>query len=402
MEHWLLIRIEGFKQQELLSQCMKKNIPLRQIKIKNNIELTMRVRQEDFDLVKKLGKNKYRFTVLSEGGYIPLLSGLLANKARILGIAIFLFIVYFQTLFVSEIRIEGYEGFTEREVRQCLRDGGMFEGSRKSMDLEKLKLYLYDKLDNVAFVGINMKGCLAEVRIVEGTINLEKVDKSAPCHIVADREGYVERVTPIEGIRAVDTGDYVNKGDILIAGNIPIQSTTYGQPENSLTERYVHAEGKVTARIPYWFVYNQSAYERVKKPTGKFFYTFQVQLGEKTLSTEEIYQPYEVSVKEELKTVKGLRPFPFSFSVAKVNEVELFSRERSREEMEKQVNKLIRQEIKEKLPKNTQILNKSLYFTNKKNIIEVAVMIESLQEIGMEQEIVIGENAERGAETGNQ
>jgi hypothetical protein len=35
-----------------------------------------------------------------------------------------------------------------------------------------------------------------------------------------------------------------------------------------------------------------------------------------------------------------------------------------------------------------------LYFGKEKNIIEVAVMIESLQEIGMEQEIVFGEHAE--------
>ncbi|QAT42703.1 sporulation protein YqfD [Aminipila luticellarii] len=394
MEHYLLIKIEGFKQQDLISECMKKNIPLRNVKIKNNIEMTLKIKRDDFESLKKLGKNRYRMSILSEGGYLPLLSVVLNNKARICGVLLFIFIVYFQTLFISEIRIDGYEMFTERQIRECLKEGGMFEGCKKSMDIEKLKLFLYDKLDHVAFVGINVKGCLAEVKIVEGTINLKKVDKSAPCDIVADKEGYIDKITPIEGIRALDTGDYVKKGDIIIAGIIPIHSTAYGQPESSETERYVHAEGTVTARIPYRFVYNQNACEILKKPTGKSFYSFDVKLGEKTFCTADLYNPFEVSTVENIKNFQGIRPFPFSFSVSKVNEMELQSRKRSQKEIEKEVNKLVRQEIKEKLPKNTQILNKSLYFTNKKNIIEVAVMIESLQEIGMEQEIVVGKNAE--------
>nr|WP_315024298.1 sporulation protein YqfD [uncultured Aminipila sp.] len=394
MEHYLLIKVEGFKQQELISDCMKKNIPLRNIKIKNNIEMTLRVKSNDFAALKTIGKNKYRISIISEGGYIPLLSVILNNKARVCGILVFILIIYFQTFFISEIRIDGYEMFTEREIRECLKEGGMFEGCKKSMDIEKLKLYLYDRLDNVAFVSINLKGCMAEVKIVEGTINLEKVDKSVPCDIVADKEGYIYKVTPIEGIRAADTGSYVKKGDIIIAGTVPVKSTAYGQPESALTERYVHAEGTALAKIPYRFVYNQNAYEIIKKPTGKFFYAFDLKLGEKNICTSDLFNPFEVSTADEIKSLKGIRPFPFAVSISKVNEIELQSRKRTTEEMEKEVNKLVRQEIKEKLPENVQILNKSLYFGKEKNIIEVAVMIESLQKIGIEQEIAFGEHAE--------
>ncbi len=394
MEHYLLIKVEGFKQQEFISECMKKNILLRSIKIKNNIEMTLKIKSNDFASFKTVGKNKYRISIISEGGYIPLLSVILNNKARVCGILVFILIIYFQTFFISEIRIDGYEVFTEREIRECLKEGGMFEGCKKSMDLEKLKLYLYDKLDNVAFVSINLKGCMAQVKIVEGTKNLEKVDKSAPCDIVADKEGYIYKVTPIEGIRAADTGTYVKKGDIIIAGTVPIKSTAYGQPENALTERYVHAEGTALAKIPYRFVYNQNAYEIIKKPTGKSFYAFNLKLGEKNIGTSDLFNPFEVSTADEIKSFEGIRPFPFAISISKVNEIELQSRKRSKEEMEKEVNKLVRQEIKEKLPENVQILNKSLYFGKEKNIIEVAVMIESLQKIGIEQEIAIGEHAE--------
>lgn len=356
--------------------------------------MTLKIKCDDFEFFKKIGKNKYRISILSEGGYIPLLSVIFNNKARICGILLFIFILYFQTFFISEIRIDGYEKFTEREIRECLEQVGMHEGCRNSLDLEKIELYLYDKLDHVAFVSINLKGCLAEVKIVEGTINLEKVDKSKPCDIIADKEGYIYKVTPIEGLRLVDTGSYVSKGAIIITGTVPIESTAYGEPESELTERYVHAEGTVLAKIPYRFVYNQNAYEIIKKNTGKFFYSFDFKIGEKSLCTKDFYNPFEISKSDEIKSFESVRPFPFFISISKVNEIELQSRKRSKEEIEKEVNKLVRQEIKEKLPENVQILNKSLYFGQEKNIIEVAVMIESLQQIGMEQEIIFEEHAE--------
>ncbi len=207
---------------------------------------------------------------------------------------------------------------------------------------------------------------MAEVTIAEGTINLEKVDKSKPCDIIADKEGYIYKVTPIEGIRAADTGAYVSKGAVIISGKVPINSTAYGQPESELTERYVHAEGTVLAKIPYRFVYNQNAFDIIKKNTGKFFLTMDLKIGDKSFSTADLYNPFEISTVNKIKNIEGVRPFPFSIGINKVNEIELQSRKRSKEEIEKEVNKLVRKDIKEKLPENVQILNKSLYLVRKK------------------------------------
>ncbi|MFR2965135.1 MAG: hypothetical protein ACLTK0_01305 [Anaerovoracaceae bacterium] len=57
------------------------------------------------------------------------------------------------------------------------------------------------------------------------------------------------------------------------------------------------------------------------------------------------------------------------------------------------VNQQIRQWAKENLPENSQILNKDLNFSYKENIIEVGVTLEVRQQIGEEQEILIGEES---------
>ncbi|MGN0711004.1 MAG: sporulation protein YqfD [Anaerovoracaceae bacterium] len=396
-EHYLEIRIEGFKLQEMISRCMKHGIRLKDIKVRSDIELYVKVSREDFEDLKYIAGKKYRITVISEKGLIPWLEAFFYNKGKVCGMLIFAFILYFQSLFVSEVRIEGYEKFTEKEIRECLKEGGLYEGCRKDMDLDKLKLHVYDKLGNVSFVGINIKGCLAEVRIVEGTENLPKTDKSRPCDIVADREGYIYKVIPEEGIRAVDDGVYVSKGDVLISGTVPLKSTAYGRPESALTERFVHAEGEVLAKVPYRFVYNQPEYKIVKQKTGNAYYKLGIKIGDKEFEIGEDLKKFEVFDTETEKSIEGIRPFPYSVSLEKVSELSLKSEKRSRSEIEKEVNRLLRADLKEIFKETPQILTKGLYFSREKNIIEVSVMLETLQKIGIEQEIVVGEQS-RGHE----
>ena len=57
--------------------------------------------------------------------------------------------------------------------------------------------------------------------------------------------------------------------------------------------------------------------------------------------------------------------------------------------------------MKEKIPENLQILNKSLKFSPGENIIGVAIMLETLEKIGIEKEIIIGNPTDRGTEDQN-
>ncbi|MBR4020730.1 MAG: sporulation protein YqfD, partial [Firmicutes bacterium] len=48
-------------------------------------------------------------------------------------------------------------------------------------------------------------------------------------------------------------GEFVRKGGILISGKVPIEHPTYPVDENTPKYHYVHAEGEVTARVPYYY-----------------------------------------------------------------------------------------------------------------------------------------------------
>lgn len=395
LEHYKTIRVEGFELHKLLTACIHADITVRNVRMKDEIEMTMTLMDRDFERFMKLVKNSYRIIILHEKGYKPIYKKIMGSKSTILGLIIFTLIMFYQSAFVSEIRIYGYEHFTEAQVRDVLRQAGLYEGvSKKRVDSHELKLYMYQNLDNLAWIGLKYTGNMAEVTIVEGTAPAQKVDSTKPSHVVAAKEGYVEKIIAKEGIPALDTGIYVQKGDVLISGIVPIKSTAYGMPSSELTERYVHAAGEVFAKVPYRLYYYQERYDLIKEPTGKKRYGIRLELGDFKINTAKMINSFDSATYREQKIFKTIRPIPMALSLVKLEEVSLFRKERADEEIRSRVNALVRAQIKEIVPENIQILNKSLKFEPRENIIEISVMLETLEEIGIEKEILIGKPTE--------
>lgn len=392
-EHYKEIRIEGFDQQRLINQCAKEEIIIRDLRIRNDIEMTMKVMDYDYNRLLRIARNKYQITVLRDNGYKPIFKKLFHKKSTIAGLIIFGLLMYYQSSFISEIRISGYEKFTEAQVRNCLTEAGFYEGCSKNISVDKVKLYLYNNLANLAWVGISYNGNLAEVTIVEGTKPTEKIDRNKPVHIVAAKDGYIEKIIAKEGFANVSKGAFVKAGDPVISGIVPIKSTAFNTSESAI-ERYVHAAGEVTAKVPYRFTYYQEKYDLIKKPTGKIMYGIKFQVGNFNFNTAKFFNRWETCVYKENKIASFIRPIPFSLSVAKCEEVTLSKKERSKKSIEKAANILLRKAEKENITENSQIINKSLKFSSGENIIEVNIMLEALEQIGKEEEFVIGEPTE--------
>jgi similar to stage IV sporulation protein len=269
------------------------------------------------------------------------------------------------------------------------------------VDLKKVKLHIYQDLDNITWIGVKYIGNLAEVTIVEGIQTPKPVDKSRPCHIVADKEGYIDRTIAREGVVAAQPGTFVKPGDVLISGIVPLKSTAYGTPTVNITERYVHSTGEVYAKVPYRLFYYQEKYKYLKEPTGDRTYGIRLEIGDLKINTAKIFYTYDNSVYSEKNLLHTIRPIPITLGIVEINEVDVTREERSQEEITKEANRLVRQAIKEKVPENSQILNNSLKFSTGENIIGVAVMLETLEKIGREKEIVIGNPTDRRTEDQN-
>jgi similar to stage IV sporulation protein len=393
--------VEGFEQERLLTECLRKGIPMKDIHLANDIEMTLTLMEWDYEAFLKIVRNRYKITVIRESGYKPVIRNTFRKKSTVAGLILFILIMLYQSTFVSEIRIYGYEKFTEAQIRESLREAGLYEGCSKRIDLKDVKLHIYKDLDNIAWIGVKYIGNLAEVSIVEGVVTPKPVDKSKPCDIVADREAYVEKTIAREGLPAAEPGSYVKPGDVLITGVVPLRNTAYGTESAGLTERYVHASGEVYARVPYRLFYYQEKYKYIKEPTGRSTYGIHFEFGDLKINTAKIFYTYDNSVYKEKALFKTIRPIPVYLGFAAIDEVEVTKQERNSEEISKLASMMVRQAIKEKIPENTQIRNKSLKFYPGENIIGVAIMLETLEKIGKEKEIVFGNPTDRRTEDKN-
>ncbi len=380
--HSMRFRAEGFDIHKLLSLCLKENIELQKISIRSSLEFTGEVRSRDWAALLRVAGSRYRITMIKEKGLTPTARRILKRGSTVAGIAVFLLFLFLQTTFISEIRVYGYEKLTEKEILTCLKDAGLYVGCSRKIDLDSVEISMYRSMDKISWIGITLNGGLAQVVIAEGTVPVETDQGDQPCHIVAAKEGYIEKAIAREGKEVVVKDDFVHVGDVLISGIIKIEDKTYSRGSQGVLSRYVQADGEVYARTIYRFICYQETRELRKEKTGRSMPGLRLTLGSHTWSTANLLVPYETSAYEEKELFKLFWPFPLELAVTRISELSLSEMEREPKEIEKQANRQARELIRDNIPGSAQIRNKSLKFLPGENIIKVTILIEALEQIG--------------------
>jgi len=369
----LQLRIEGFKVDKLLNMAFRKGIFMRQICVLSETEITVWIAASDLRKLKKLAKSLYKITVLQERGPECGVKKIRRQPFVLLGIALAAAVIFARSLLISTVIVDGYKAIPEESLRKCLSESGVYEGAwRPDIEWEKARKTLYDTFPEITWVKLVYDGTAVYLDIAEtddlrdtsktdADGNAEDTDdtgkKTTYTDLVAEKSGYVESVQPLWGEARVEAGDYVKKGQVLIGGCIPIEPTTF--EEGDAKEYYVKAQGEVWARVPYRLNFAQERYKENAR-------SLQNENAEK--SAEETADGGEnEKIIIENKT------------------------ERTAEEIKAKAGQQIRLWAKENLPENAEILNKSLNFTPKENIIEIGVTLEVRREITREQETVVGQ-----------
>lgn len=257
IRHWVRIRVDGFKPERLLSQAMERHIGLKQIHVQDETRIFLTVAGDDLPLLKKLARSKYKITAVRNGGMVPAVLRIRQGKLRAVGIGIFLLFFVSQALFVREINVIGCKSITETEIRASLAEANLYEGARKRFDCEAIEKKLFREFDDIVWARVAYEGNYVEVRIAESKqAPKQMTDRKKACNLVAERECYIETIEVYKGRKNVGANDFVRKGDILIAGTVPLEHPSFQPAKDEAIEHYVHAEGKVVARVPYYFSFS--------------------------------------------------------------------------------------------------------------------------------------------------
>ena len=162
-----------------------------------------------------------------------------------LGLLLFAAIVFASGQVVWEIRIEGNERLDDGEVLAALHEQGLHVGSiRRHLDIDALENRVLLYSDDISWMSINIIGTVASVEIREVEPIPTPPVEYAAANLVAARGGVVEWFEDVRGNVAVEIGEAVGEGDLLVGG-------LYG--EEGKTARYTCAKGKVLARTEHTF-----------------------------------------------------------------------------------------------------------------------------------------------------
>ena len=134
-------------------------------------------------------------------------------------------------------------------------------GSSKNVIIDTKEIINKVRLErnDIAWMGIELKGTNAIVKIKEAEKAPEVLDENEYCDIVADKSGMITKINVQNGTATVKEGDIVETGDILVNGYIEGQYTG---------TRYVHSAATIEAKVWYTKKAREPLTQEVQVETG--------------------------------------------------------------------------------------------------------------------------------------
>ncbi|MBR1653457.1 MAG: sporulation protein YqfD [Clostridia bacterium] len=263
------------------------------------------------------------------------------------------------------------------EILQIIQSEGVDIGKYKNkIYLQAIINKIRLEREDVAWVGMEIKGTNLIVKVVEADAKPEIINEEEYCNIVANKDGIITKVEAQNGTPAVREGDTIKKGDVLIQGWI----------EGKYTDnRFVHAEGQVTAKV--WYsekekvYYNQSYENQTGNKEKKYslnINNFKINFF-KTLSKFENY--------DTISTVKKLKITSNFYLPLEIVVNENFEKQKNQVTYDKNEAKEIginnlKNKLESQIPNKENISN--IYINTKETdeYLEVEVIYEVLENIG--------------------
>lgn len=377
------IEVEGYFIERFINICNSKKIFLWNMKRKHSTIIRVNIGIRDFKRIKEVAKKtKCRVKIQKKRG-IPFILHKY-KKRKIFAIFFILLIIAVIALsnFIWNIEVTGNNKISTEEIIKDLADDNFKIGTSKTNlntknIIDKIRL----KRSDLAWMGIEIKGTNAVVKIVEADLKPDIIKEEEYCNIVATKDAMIVKINAQNGTAVVKEGDIVTKGTVLIQGWLEGQFTGI---------RYVHANGEVQAKVWYSQKISVPLKQSKKIKTGKEESKYSVKINNFEINLPKgvpKFQNYDT-----IDTSKKLKLFSDFYLPIEINkktyqeyeEQEItYSIEEAKELGITQADESLKEQIDGK-----QVTNKKINVEQTGNNIEVEVIYEVQESIGTKEKIV--------------
>jgi similar to stage IV sporulation protein len=240
---YLVIKIKGKRIERFINRAIQKRMVIWNIVRQDELQGKMLIRLEDFFRIKPLLKEtNCRVEILSKHGFPFFLRKVKYRYAFFAGFFLFISMLFVLSHMIWSVEVIGTEKISKNDVLTVAQQVGVEQGKFSFFldDPDKISAKLLAKIPNASWVGFQMVGTKAQIRIVEKVIP-EKKEISAPRNIVAKKSAVVQKIFATKGKVMVKPNDFVRKGDVLVSGLIGKED----QPQQ------VAADGKIEGEVWY-------------------------------------------------------------------------------------------------------------------------------------------------------
>ena len=378
------IKVESYFLERFINICISKKIFLWNIKRKKSTILYANISIKDYKRLKEITrKTKSRVKIESKKG-LPFFFQKYRKRKIFLGFFILVLIGLIVTSnFIWNIEVLGNIKISREEIIQVLNKNGLKIGvSKNQIDTNLLINNVRLQRNDIAWIGISIKGTNAIIEIKETHEAPEILDKDEYCNIVSNKNANITKVNVQNGTAAVNVGDIVKVGDILVSGYMEGKYTGI---------RYVHSSADIEAKV--WHSKKDKFYfnQEIQVPTGATEEKYSLNLNNfkinlyKTLSKFENYDTINESKKLMLFSNFYL---PVEITKKTNYEYQKQNKTYTEEELIENTVQEIEKEIEASLQNKNNILNKQINTYKQEGYIEIEVIYEVLENIGVEDRII--------------
>lgn len=378
------IIVEGFFVERFINICRNKEINLWDIKRDKATLLYAKVGIKDFKRLREIAKkSKVKIKIQKKKGIPFVINKYKKRKPFIIFLLLILIGIIAMSNFVWNIEISGNEEISDEEILQVLEEEGLKLGTLKSKIstvsiVNKIRL----KRDDIAWIGITIKGTNAIVELKETNKAPEIIDEDEYCNIIANKECMITKISVQNGTAVAKVGDIVKKGDVLVVGYLEGKYTGI---------RYVHSMANIEARVWYSKKVKVPLNQEVKSTTGNEETKYSLQIKKfkinfyKTLSKFKNYDTIN-----ESKKIMLFSNFYLPIEIIKTTNKEYDVKDvtYTEEELTNKTTLEIEKELEQEIEEKDNIINKQINTNKIEGYIEVEVIYEVLETIGVEDKII--------------
>ncbi len=381
---YVRITVEGYYIERFINICTTSKILIWNLKREKGVKLHLNIGINDFFKAVKVAKKlKCRIKITKKRGIPFLINKYKKRKIFFITLIIIVILIGVSTNFVWNINIEVEDNLELQNIEQDIKEAGLEVGMlKKNVDTQEIINKIRLDRSDISWVGIELKGTNAIVKIVKATEAPEIIDEKDYSNIVAKKSGTITKIIAQNGTAQVKIGDEVEEGQILIQGTMEGKYTG---------TRYVHSLGEVEAIVKYSKTKRIYLKTVEKVTTGEKETKYRIKINNfqinfyKTISKFKIYDTIE-----EEKKFKIFSNLYLPISVIKITneELEKNSKQYTVEEATEKLTKQLEEQIEAEIENKENILDKKAnIIESNEQYVEISVTYEVIENIGMQEKI---------------